>query len=336
MDSMKVYGKRTKKMIRDLQDKVLKVERSGGRVHVSGGKVDYTLPTKSDFAAETFLSEKAEGESNKDIARKVGYSESGLSKVLSDRFPNNASKESILCALLSREEIPELREVNHKLTQHRRSILYTQTVSKNENCRNFLLISTIEYARKAPCPPDGWVAFADCLINYFNRRLGGELNIMMPLLREERGGVRAEGEGGRFQQYVRAQETPLENWEEQMRKIALCEPPTFRKEMLRRYQKAHEFDSESQAMNELSRILYVDETYIRSLLSKRGKPGRREVLIKCGKAMGCDWEEINWMLREVDAELIYPNSSDSKDVELLETLFGASSKSGEKETQDKE
>lgn len=313
---MMLYREGTKKLIEMLKSGQVKVVEIDGRLWVKDDRREWPLPSKEELARGTFFVGK---EKLEDIAREMGISVSALYKMINDKYSQNATKELCLCAMLRRDPIPTLDEVNHKLMEERRPLLYTGTISRSSNCRDYLMSRIFELARKAVQPDGGWMLFANRAIFYFNRLLGSKEDIDMALL-IKRGDESPEKEVDVFRRQAKKVEAPLEEWQAGIMEIARQKAPQYRKEVLDDYCKREKI-TKARAVRELSQRLYLSEDYVRKMFSDWGRTGCRHSLIACGEAMGCTYEEINRMLREVNTAIIYPNSSASDDVLIMERLL---------------
>ena len=169
-------------------------------------------------------------------------------------------------------------------------------------------------------PEDGWVLFANRAILYFNSRLGSREDIaMLPLFKREKGDL--EKEFRLFLRQAQSAGAPLGQWEQGIVETAKQSAPQYRKQVMERYCARENIPTMTQASLILSRKVHLSDDYIRKMFGGWGRTGCRDSLIACGEAMGCTYGEINLMLREVDAAILYPNSGASGDVLIMERLL---------------
>lgn len=318
--SLKIYREGTRKLISKVERGELEILEKEGCLWVRSSGREWKLPSKEDFAKDALLSERQVKEKLKDVANEFGVSESTLYKIITDKYPQEATRETCLCALLNRQKIPSLEEVNHTLMTMKRPLLYTATISVGSNCRNDLLIRILTLAEKAERPEDGWALFANRAILYFNARLGSRENFAMtPLFKGQKSDIAKERE--LFLRQAQRVKAPLEEWERGLLETARQDAPQCRRQVMRDYCAREGISSLGKASQILSVKLYLSDEYIRKMFAPWGRTGCRDSLIACAEAMGCTYRETNLMLREVDAAILYPNSSASDDVAIMARLL---------------
>ena len=280
-------------------------------------------PTDGDRAKAILLRPSNRISTRRGLATQYGIHATEVTMILNLSRPLRS--DVLLAAVLLLDQVPSVYEVNHMLMEVGSPCLFCETAYPDVNRRNYLLTKILEYAAKTgPYPGEGyWLDFAEAVLTRFRgyyqdadaHRWGedqAEMERLRRLTPKEQPRVI----------FTDAQEEMLGRWRHEIDRVSHCDYSLTRAELLTAYM-AQTGLPRGQAITALANEIFVTRETCSALFAKMGatnSKGSRETILALAVALGCDADQANTLLMQINEPLLYPFQQREDDVYWLKKL----------------
>lgn len=267
-------------------------------------------PTDEERAKTILLRPSNKITTRRGLATQYGIHATEVTMILNLSRPLRA--DVLLAAVLTLDQVPSVYEVNHMLMEVGSPCLFQETAYPDVNRRNYLLTKLLEYAAQVGTyPGEGyWLDFAEAVLTRFRsyyenptQPRWGEDQAEMERLR------RLTPKDSPKVVFTEAQEEMLRRWHRELDRFdTYCDYSETRAEYLTSYM-AQMGMTRAQAITNLAQEIYVTRETCSALFARMtaaNSKGSRETLLALSVAMGCDLDQTNTLLMQVNEPLLYP------------------------------
>ena len=281
-------------------------------------------PTDEERAKTILLRPSSKIPTRRGLATQYGIHATEVTMILNLNRPLRA--DVLLAAVLLLDQVPSVYEVNHMLMEVGSPCLFYDTAYPDVNRRNYLLTKILEYAAQVgPYPGEGyWLDFAEAVLTRFrgiyenSKPHWGEDQAEMERLR------RLTPKDRPTVTFTDAQEEMLRRWQRELDlAVTHCDYSETRAEYLTAYM-AQQGLTRAQAITNLAQEIYVTRETCSALFARMtaaNSKGSRETLLALSVAMGCNLDQANTLLMQVNEPLLYPFQQLNDDTYWLRQLL---------------